>query len=110
MIRSEKIDNGLVEGHHGRCDSIRVVAKTVIGVAKLVAALAALVLNGSLFILSVIAVCVGATPVGPLVLLAATALASSICAATLLCANDQTPGWKLFSVSCKETLLGYRFC
>lgn len=110
MIRSEKIDNGLVEGHHGRCDSISVVAKTVIGVAKLVAALAALVLNGTLCVLSVIAVCVGATPVGPLVLLAATALASSVCAVTLLCANDTNPGWKLFSVSCKEALLRYRFC
>ena len=98
-MRSEKIENELIGSHHGQCDSISVVAKAVIRVAKLVTALAALVLNGALFVLSVIAVCVGSTPVGPLVLLAATTLASFFCAAIILLEMNKNLEWKLFSAS-----------
>lgn len=66
MIQSVKTESGLVEGHHRICDSLGRVVGALAKVAKLVVALAALVLNGALCVLSLVALCVGATPVGPL--------------------------------------------
>lgn len=66
MIQSVKTESGLVDGHHGSCDSLGCVVGALAKVAKLVVALAALVLNGALCVLSLVALCVGATPVGPL--------------------------------------------
>ncbi|AAX50370.1 inclusion membrane protein IncF [Chlamydia trachomatis] len=93
MIQSVKTESGLVEGHRGICDSLVRVVGALAKVAKLVVALAALVLNGALCVLSLVALCVGATPVGPLAVLVATTLASFLCAACVLFIAAKDRGW-----------------
>jgi hypothetical protein len=93
MIQSIEREGTFIESHHRPCDSLKHKAKAAFGIAKLIAALVALILNGALFALSVIAVCVGSTPASPLVGLAATTLASFLCAARVLFLVAKDRGW-----------------
>ncbi|MBQ8498741.1 inclusion membrane protein IncF [Chlamydia sp.] len=92
MIPCVKRDSDVVENRLGRYELGRVV-RAVVRVAKLITTLAALALNGSLFVLSLVAICAGATPIGPLGCLAAVTLASFFCAAYILFMIIKDPEW-----------------